>query len=65
MHKTSYEQKWSHFSNVQLYDSAQRLNNYVEKIRKKMTNIQISSTDLGLHHHEALNDLFFMYIKNI
>ena len=31
-----YEQKLSHFSNVQLYDSAQRLNNYVEKIRKKV-----------------------------
>ena len=27
MHKTSYEQKWSHFSNVQLDDSAQRLKN--------------------------------------
>ena len=27
MHKTSYEQKWSHFSNVQLDDSAQKLNN--------------------------------------
>ena len=56
MRKSSYEQKWSHFYNVQLYDSVQRLNNYVEKIRIKLIIIQISSADLGLYHHEALND---------
>ena len=65
MRKTSYEQKWSHFSNVQLYDSAQTQNIFRFKIVSVLHEKELNwSNNMCLDYHNEVKisfEILFFY----
>ena len=64
MHKTSYEQKGSPFSNVQLYDSAQTQNVFRFKITSILYEKEINcSNSMCLDYHNEVKKRFTFSIN--